>query len=405
MNRPILMQTIFHRVKRHRLRTLIIGAGITVSVVATILLQTALVSVRAAFDTFISRAYPANGVVLMAGGGFMGGRAGRTNLRATDVEAVAATLNITEWDPVVMTSALDVRRGTLTERVGLAGHSEKGESVRNRSVTEGEYFSGADVRSRANVALLGSTTASRLFPGESPVGAQIFIGNVPFQVKGVLESIGVDPHGGDQDQIIIVPWTTLTEKIARINYVSGATYIIADRNRAESVKREIDEVVRGLHQIGAGQADDFTVITPTIMNQMVTRSFRTFNLFLPAIAVTTFALSAGLILTLMQLSIRARTAEIGLRMAVGARPRDLKLQIVLEVVIVTIVAAIAGVVLAWVGSIFLTPVLAAKFGVKDLTPSLVVSLLAAAAAMATGVIGAILPARRAARLDPVKALR
>lgn len=405
MNRPLLLHTLLVRVRRYKLRTFVIGLGLTISVLATVLLQTAVVNVRKAFDVFISRMYPANGVVLMAGGGFMGGRNGRTSLRVTDVETVAATLNSTEWDPIVMIRPRDVRHGAKSESISIVGHSERAESVRGRSVDEGEYFSAADVRSRANVALIGATTAARLFQGDSPVGAQIFIDNVPFEVKGVLEKIGVDPHGGDQDHTVVIPWTTLTEKVAKINYVSGATFIIDDRNRAEAVRQEILDVMRPLHQVGAGQEDDFVVITPMAMNQMVNKSFRTFNLFIPAIVVTAFAISAGLILSLMQLSVRARRAELGLRMAVGARTRDVELQIILEVLIITAGAALIGVLLAWFGSGLVTPLLAAKFGVKELVPSVTVCILAGLAAMATGVIGAIVPARRAARLDPVQALR
>ncbi len=403
MNRALLIQTLFVRVRRYRIRTLVIGLGLTISVLATVLLQTAAVNVRKAFDAFIARAYPANGVVLMSGGGFMGGKSGR--LRATDLESVAATLNTTEWDPIVMVRPRDVRHGAKSESITIVGNSEKAESVRGRSVIEGEYFTAADVRARAGVALIGATTARLLFAGESPVGAQIFIDNVPFEVKGVLETIGVDPHGADQDLTIVIPWTTLMERIARIDYVSGATFIIDDRNRAEAVRQEILDVMRPLHRIEPGQEDDFVVITPVAMNQMVNKSFRTFNLFIPAIVVTAFAICAGLILTLMQLSVRARRAELGLRMAVGARARDVQLQIVLEVVIITAGAALAGVVLALVGSGLLAPILAAKFGVKELAPSLAVCVLAASAAMVTGVIGAIVPARRAAQLDPVQALR
>ena len=141
------------------------------------------------------------------------------------------------------------------------------------------------------------------------------------------------------------------------------------------------------------------------MNAMLDRSFRTFDIFIPLIAETAFVISAAVILSIMQLGIRARTAEIGLRKAVGARDRDLQLQIVLEVVIVAAVGSLAGLLLAVAGSGVLTPLLAAKFGVKQVSPSLVVCLIATAAAMVTGVVGGLLPARRAAKLDPVRALR
>ena len=405
MNRALLLRSILAQLRRARLRTTLMTAVIAVSVLATVLLQGAAVSVRASFDRFIARAYPADGIVLMAGGGFMGGRAGTTKLRLTDVETVAASIGVTDWDPMIVTSPREVKRGGASAQVSIRGHSEKAESIRARSVIEGEFFTASEVRNRANVALIGTTTAATLFPDQSPVGARIFVDNVPFEVRGVLEPAGVDPHGGDQDQIIQIPFTTLMDRIARVDYVSAVTFVVADRARMDAVRDEILDAMRQLHQIAPGQEDDFVVITPVMMNAMLNRSFRTFDIFVPAIAVTAFAISAGVILSIMQLGMRARTAEIGLCKAVGARDRDLLVQVVLEVAVVSVAGAVTGLLLATASSVPLGSMLAAKFGATGLRPSFAVSLLAAAAALGTGLAGALLPARRAARLDPVRALR
>ena len=125
MNRALLWRTVLLRVKRYRLRSAIIVAGICVSVLAAVLLQSVAVSVRQAFDVFIARMYPADGVVLMAGGGFMGGRAGRTNLKLTDAETVAAETGIVEWDPIVMIGGREVRHQGNNVRVPITGSSEK----------------------------------------------------------------------------------------------------------------------------------------------------------------------------------------------------------------------------------------------------------------------------------------
>lgn len=405
MNGALLWRTVLLRVNRYRLRSAVIVAGICISVLAAVLLQSVSVSVRQAFDVFIDRMYPADGLVLMAGGGFMGGRAGRTNLKLADVETVAAETGIAEWDPLVMVGGREVRRGGNSVRVPITGFSEKAESVRRRSVQEGEFFTADDVTTRANVALLGSATAAELFPGESPVGAQLYIDNVPFEIRGVLENAGVDPHGGNMDQAIAIPYTTLMDEIARIDFVSGTTFIIDDPERANAVREEILRTMRERHAIGEGQEDDFVVITPVMVKGMADKSFRIFNLFVPAIAAAAFLISAGVIFSVMQLNIRARTAELGLRKAVGARSRDLEVQIVLEVLILAAGASLLGLLLASLGSTLITPLLAAKFGVKQVTPSLTASILAALAALATGVAGGLIPARRAAKLDAVQSLR
>jgi putative ABC transport system permease protein len=405
VNRALLLQTVWLRVKRYRLRSAIIAAGICVSVVATVLLQSAAVSVRQAFNVFIDRAYPADGVVLMAGGGFMGGRAGRTNLKLTDVETVAAELGITQWDPMVVIGGREVRNGGNSVSVPITGSSEKAENVRRRSVQDGEFFTAADVTQRANVALLGTTTASELFPGQSPIGARLFIDNVPFEIRGVLESVGVDPHGGDMDQTIVIPYTTLLDEIARVDFVSAATFVIDDPARANAVRDEILRTMRERHSIGSGQEDDFVVVTPVMVKAMADKTFRIFDLFIPAIAAAAFLISAGVIFSVMQLNIRARTAELGLRKAVGARARDVEIQIVLEVLILAAGASVLGLLLASLGSTLVTPLLAAKFGVKQVTPSLTASILAAVAALLTGIAGGLVPARRAAKLDAVQSLR
>ena len=331
MNQALLLRTVLLRLSRYKLKTLFMGLGIMVSVAATVLLQTAVGSVRQAFSTFIERAYPADSVVLMAGNGFMGGGEGSRNLKLADVQTVANTLGVTEWDPVVYAGSRDIARAGRSARVSVVGYSEKAESVRRRSPESGEFFSPDDVRGRANVALIGATTAEKLFAGESPLGAQLFIDNVPFEVKGVLEKIGVDPHGNDQDDTIFVPYTTLMDKMLRRDFISGATFVIADRSRADAVAKEIAGIVRERHQIGQGQDDDFSVITPVLMNSMLDKAFATFNLFVPLIGGTAFLISTIVILSIMQISIKGRISEIGLRKALGARPRDLQIQIVLEV--------------------------------------------------------------------------
>ncbi len=405
MNQSLLMRTVLLRFWRYKAKTVFMGLGITVGVLATVLLQTVAGSVRQRFSAFVERSYPADSIVLVAGSGFMGGGEGRNNLRLADVETVVNSLGIKEWDPVVYVGARDVKRGGNSMSVGLAGYSEKAENVRRRSVEDGDFFTADDVRNRANVALIGSTTAAKLFPGESPLGQQLFVDNVPFQVKGVLETVGVDPHGNDQDNIIEVPYTTLLDNMLHVTFISGATFLVDDRSRVEEIRKEIVRIMRDQHHLGEGQKDDFSVITPALMQDLLDKSFRTFNIFVPLIAATAFLISGLIILSIMQISIKGRTPEIGLRKAMGARSRDLQAQIILEVLIVSAIASLIGLVLAQIGIRMVAPLLAAKFGIKQISPPLLVLAVAVCAAMATGLLGGILPARRAAGLNPVKALK
>jgi putative ABC transport system permease protein len=141
------------------------------------------------------------------------------------------------------------------------------------------------------------------------------------------------------------------------------------------------------------------------MQDLLDKAFRTFNIFIPVIAVTVFLISAIVILSIMQITIKGRTREIGLRKALGARPRDLQTQIVLEVLSISVVSSVIGLMLAQIGSMAVAPMLAAKFGVKHVSPPTLAMATAVGAAVAAGLLGGMLPARRAARLNPVEALR
>lgn len=406
MNRPLLLRMILLRLGRFKMKTFLMSLGIAVSVLATVLIQTAGDGFRSTFSAFIERTYPANNIVLVAGSGVMGGAAGRSNLRLQDVAAVVGLINdIEAWDPIVRGGNRDVKNAGNNVRVNVMGYSDKAPNVNGRGVQEGESFSAADVASRARVALLGSTTANVLFPDESPVGAQLFIDNIPFKVQGVLESVGVDPHGGDQDDTIHVPYTTLLDQMLRVDYIAGVTLRVRDRERVEAVSQDIVRIMRERHHIGTGQPDDFSVITPVFMRDMLERSLRTFNVFVPLIAGTAFLVSGLVILSIMLISIKERTPEIGLRKALGARPGDLQIQIILEVLLVAAVASLIGVLGALLASNALAPVLATKFGVQHLAPSFAALSWAICAALVTALIGGVLPARRAARLNPVEALR
>ena len=404
MSGRLLFSTIASRLWRFKAKTIFMGLGITIGVLVTVLLQSVAMTVTSRFTAFIKRMYPANAISVMSGGGPMAGPANRDRLRLDDVQAVVAALNVREWDPMVGTRR-DVKQGPNSASTVIEGHSEMGETVHNLSLDEGAFFTADDVRSRATVAVIGPTAAKRLFPNASPVGSQLFVDDVAFRVSGVLAKRGLDVHGRDQDDVIIVPYTTVMDKLLRVNYVPAVMMLLDDPGRIPAAKREIERLLRERHSIAAGEQDDFTVLTTDVVMQMLNRSLGTMRIFVPLIAATAFVISALVILSIMNLSIRARTAEIGLRKAVGARDRDLRTQMFLEVVAISGGAAVAGVILARLALRFVVPLLVSRMGIHTINVPFVLIVIAVFAAIATGVLGALLPARRAARLDPVQALR
>lgn len=279
------------------------------------------------------------------------------------------------------------------------------EIVHARGVREGDFFTAEDLRNRAHVGLIGSTTAQKLFGTESPLGRQLYVDGVAFEIKGVLEKAGMDPHGFDQDDALLVPYTTLIDHVLHTDAVNAITYVLADPLQTEQAGERAAAVVRERHRIVAGQQDDFSLVTADQMQRQVRKTFRIFDIFVPLIGGTAFLIAGLVLLGIMMISVRERTAEIGLRRAVGARASDLQLQIVLEVLIIAAAASVAGLVLAKALALWLAPLLQARFGVRhfDVTPAAMgVGVLAA---LVTAMLGALLTARRAARMNPVTALR
>jgi len=404
MNGPLLRATVVRRLTRHKGRALVMGLGPALGVLATVLLVTVSGQVRAKFLAFLDAAYPPDGIVVYSGGGPMSA-GGPRRLTVADVETIVAATGVPAWDPLVFAGPRDVRRDGETSSVPVMGLSEQGAYVRRRGARQGDYLTAAEVSSRAAVALLGATTAAQLFGDASPLGETIYVDGTAYVVRGVLEERGSDPHGGDQDHVVVVPYTTLLDRVLRTTSLSAVSFRLDDPGRVEAAGREIAELLRREHQIAAGQQDDFSVFTSATMQAMFRRSFRTFDLFVPLIAGTLFLVSALVILAVAQLGMRARRGEIGLRKAVGASAGDLETQIVWEVLLVAGVAALVGLALVPLGLRLLEPLLAAKFGLRELTLSLPPVVLAVAAAVLTALAGAVLPARRAARLEAVAALR
>jgi putative ABC transport system permease protein len=406
MNRELFLRTVFARLTRFKGRALLMALGIIVSVLATVLVASLSGTIHATFDGFIGRLYPDDGVTLVAGSNFMGGGLGRDSLRLKDVEAVVAAVPaIVAWDPNNSAGRRDIKVGDRNTRVPVAGYSEKYGEVRRHVMLEGEPFTAADVVGRSRVALIGQTTARTLFANASPIGSTLFIDNVPYRVKGLLEPVGMSPHGDDLDDVVVVPYTVVMDSILKVDFVRGAGFKVALAEDAEGVSQQIVAILRQRHDIRAGQADDFTVVTPTQMHAMVAKTFGTLNLFVVLICAAAFVVSAIVLLSVMLATIRQRTAEIGLRKAVGADTSDIRDQVVSEVVVVAAAGCVVGVVLAYPLMSFIAPMLAAKFGFTGATVSLSAVAIAAAAAIATGLIGALWPAMRAARLNPVDALR
>ncbi len=352
------------------------------------------------FETMFS----GSAMFVRAGGGQMRPGAHGTpaaTLKIEDIRAIDSALTqVTFADPIQASGEREIVYGGRTSRVRIEGHSEAAEAVWNRSVTRGAYFTAADVASAARVALIGTVVARDLFEGRDPIGEQIRIGAVPFQVIGVLADVGIDPHGIDLDNEIIIPITTLMRRVRNVDYLMGAKLLFTAGADLEAAKLEVGDILRRRHAIGPGQEDDFHLFTPVQIQQMVRSSNRVFTVFLPLLAALAIGIGGLVVANLMLMAVHERRSEIGLRKAVGARPRDIRLQFLTES------AAVTG--LGGLGALLVGVIILKVIGMHTGGPSSMqwsTALLGLGVAVGVGILAGVLPARRAAALDPIQTLR
>jgi putative ABC transport system permease protein len=350
----------------------------------------------------VRQLFGGSSILVAAGGGrFMGGpRAEGARLTLDDIEALAREIpGIEAWD-AQQSLGEQVRHEEASERARILGQTERSERVWNRGVSRGEYFDAAAVAGSARVALVGETVVRELFGAEEPLGAEILIGPVRFRVVGVLERFGTDIHGMDRDDEVVVPLSTAMRRLMNVDTIQAAKLLVKDPAAIEATAREVKRVLRERHALAAGQPNDFTVITAVQVQRMVGKVQRVLFLFLPLVAGVSLLAGCVVAASLMLASVNERVGEIGLRRAVGARPEDIQWQFLLETAVTALGGGLVGLVVGSIGAQLVARrmILGGVFSWKAI-------LLGLVAAAVTGLLAGVLPARRAARLQPADALR
>jgi len=389
---------------RNRLRTFFMMLGTFVGVCALTVILAIGRETQAQILRRFDKVFSGSTMFLRAGGGRV--RMGAhgpptTTLTLEDMEVIDGEIDeVALIDPMQMAGERDVVSDGVTSRIRIEGHSEAAEAVWNRSVTRGSYFTAGDVAGAARVALVGPTAARELFPDRDAVGKQIRIGAVPFQVIGVLAPMGLDPHGLDKDNEIIIPITTMLRRVRNVDYLTGARLALAEGTDLDAAQGRIRELLRRRHGLVQDQEDDFHIFTPTQVRQMVKSSNRVFTLFLPLVAGLSILVGGLVVANLMLMTVHDRRAEIGLRKAIGARPRDIQLQFLAESAAVTGLGGLFAVVTGY----GILQLLGHAQGTPAGMPWSAVAL-GLTCAVGMGLVAGVVPARRAARLEPVQTLR
>ena len=390
---------------RNRLRTFFMMLGTLIGVTALTVVMALGQGTRDAVLHGIERMFSGSTILLNAGSGMMeGGPHGpgpATTLVPDDIDAIEAEIPAVDMaDRLQGAGTREVVFEGNASDIRVLGHSHTSPEVWNRGTSRGSYFTEDDGRTSARVALIGTTVVADLFGDIDPIGQQIRIGTVPFEVIGVLEPFGIDPHGIDKDNEIHVPYTTVMRRLRNVDYIAAAKIMVDPRADLQATVLAIEDLLRERHGLAPTEASDFSMITPVQVQEMVESANSTFGVLLPIVAIISIVVGGVVVANLMLLSVNERRHEIGLRKAIGARTRDVWWQFVLEA---TAITTVGGVLAVGLGIVILQYV--RLHGTGDFVFPWSVTLIGLGIAIVVGLVAGALPARRAARMDPIDALR
>jgi putative ABC transport system permease protein len=391
--------------RRNKLRSGLTSLGIIIGVASVVAMLAVGNGARASIEGQVA-ALGQHLLAVFAGssraGGVNAGAGSASTLTVGDAEAVAReVLDVVAVSPEVTKPAQAVANGRNWSTT-LAGESEDYLEIRDWPLAAGAMFTDRDVRTAAKVAVLGSKTANELFGPLDPIGQTVRIGTIPFVITGVLTSKGAGIGGGgqNQDDRIIVPYTTAMRRITGDQYLRSFNVQVASSADMKAVQNEIVALLRQRHSLAPDHADDFNIFNQQEIADTANTITGIITLLLGSIGSISLLVGGIGIMNIMLVSVTERTREIGIRMAVGARPGIVQLQFLLEAMLLSVIGGGIGVLLG-VGIARLVQALA------NFTPVVSASSIALAfgVSCAIGMFFGFYPARKAARLDPIEALR
>lgn len=323
-----------------------------------------------------------------------------TTLDLRDARAIAEECPAVSQVVPIHNRKLAVKYGTGTTNANIVGTSAEFADVREFRTIRGRFFDSDDVVSAQRVAVVGQTVLTNLGAGRDVTGEMIRIGNVPFEVIGVLEPKGINYAGIDEDDQILIPIATTLRRLFNATHLTSLYVQARDERVMDTAAAQVAEILRERHRIRAARPDDFTIQTQAEILEAAQETSQTFSLLLGSVAGISLFVGGIGILAMMVISVRERIREIGVRRAVGARRRDILLQFVLEAASLSLAGGLIGIVVGLAGGIILGQMTGWPTAVSPLA-----ILLAVGVSAAVGVFFGAYPARRAARLDPIVALR
>ena len=404
MNIINLIKIAFNAIRLNRTRAFLTMLGIIIGVASVIAMlaigEGSKESIRANISSMGS-----NMLTIRPGAGTRGGvRQGPDEMQSLtldDYEAIRdETQEVSYVSPLVNSSGQAIYRSNNWP-TSIYGISPEYLNIKVWGLKDGSMFTAQDIKSNAKLAVLGQTVVDNLFPdGDSPIGQTIRFNSIPFKVIGVLEEKGESTFGQDQDDVIMAPYTAVQKRIQARDFLQSIVASAKSEDQAEPAVEEISAILRKNHKLADGAEDDFNVFSQEELISTFSSTSEMLTMLLVAIASISLLVGGIGIMNIMYVSVKERTREIGLRMAVGARGNDILLQFLIEAILISITGGLIG-VLSGLGATRLV----AEFAGWPTSVTLYSIVLSFIVCTITGIFFGWYPARKASSLDPITALR
>jgi len=385
----------------NKLRSLLTMLGIIIGVAAVIALVSIGNGVKQDIEDSIS-SLGSNLLVVMPGAprtpGVRPSQGSMKSLKISDYEAIAKLEGVKAASPMTNGSYVVIYQNK-NWTTSVAGVNSNFQDVNNWTMTSGRFFSDKNVQNRERVAVVGQTVVKNLFADEDPVGKEIRVKNIPFRVIGVLKSKGNGTMGNDQDDTVLIPYTTSMERVEGIDYLRRVYVVAKDDEGIDRLQADIENLLRVRHNIKDTNLDDFNIQNMKSIMETVAQTTGTFTLFLGAVAAISLVVGGIGIMNIMLVSVTERTREIGVRKALGATYSVIVTQFLIEAVVISLIGGFIGIAFG-IGA---SKVIGMVSGMSTIVsvPTIIMSF---AFSMAIGLIFGIYPARKAAKLNPIDAL-
>jgi putative ABC transport system permease protein len=388
----------------HKVRTALSLSGIIIGICAVIIM----VSIgKSTEESIVSQITEMGSNLLIVNAGqvkIIAGRARQaktvTTLKTKDAQSILAKSPGVNYAVPAQTRKLQVKYGNLNTGTRIVGTNADILMVRNYSLSQGRFFDNDENNGRRRVAVLGQTVVENIFDHDDPLGKMIRIGRVPFEVVGVLAPKGLDMNGTDQDDQIIIPLKTALRRLFNLDYINAVYVQAKDSHSMDQAESEIRDILRETHHLRKGKPDDFTIRNQATVVKAQRENSQTFTFLISSIAAVSLLVGGIGILAVMLISIKERIKEIGIRMAVGAKKSDILLQFLAESLLLSIGGGVIGIILGVTVVGILT-----FFADWQFILPLQVVVLSFLSTVIMGICFGVYPAKKAAALDPIKALQ